>query len=129
MCRRSIDSMTAMRSSARASASTSATMRRAGLVEQPAQVVADVPDALHRDRAACERGGAEDLLCTGPHPLQHAEGGEGGGVARAAAGYVDADHVRGLDPDKVRVLRRGTDVLGHDVASAQGFDVASERAE
>src|SRR5919205_218729 len=61
--------------------------------------------------------------------MQHTERREGGGIARAAAGHVDAYHVRGLDPDVVRVLRRSAHVLGYYVAPAQGFDVAPERAE
>src|SRR5215210_9324500 len=99
------------------------------LVQQTAQIVADVPHALHGDDPALQGARTEDLLDAGPHSLQDPEGGEGGGVARASAGNVDADDVRSLDPDVVRVLRRGAHVLGHDVASAQGLDVTSERAE
>src|SRR5215212_11790055 len=99
------------------------------LVQQTTQVVADVPDALHGDDPAFQRGRAEDLLGAGPHPLQDSEGCEWRGVARAAAGDVDPDDVRGLDPDEVRILRRGAHVLRHDVAPAEGLDVAPERAE
>src|SRR5918998_539467 len=66
---------------------------RALLVQQPAQVVADVPDALHGDAQAREGGRAEALPDTGPHPLKAAEGGGGGGVPRAAAGDIDPDDV------------------------------------
>ena len=47
----------------------------------------------------------------------------------AAVGDVHADHVGGLDADVLHVLGGGPHVLGDDVASAQGFDVAPERAK
>src|SRR5918994_6388264 len=92
-------------------------------------MVADVPQALHGDDPALQGGRAVDLFDAGLHSLQHSEGGEWRRVARAAAGDVDPDDVRGLDPDEVGVLRRGANVLGHDVAAAKGLDVAPERAE
>src|SRR5918997_5442867 len=99
------------------------------LVQKTAQVVADVSGALHGNDPALQGGRTVDFLDAGPHTLQDSEGGEWRGVARAAAGDVDPDDVRGLDPDEIGVLRRSTDVLCHDVASAKGLDVAPERAE
>src|SRR5829696_2643315 len=98
-------------------------------MQQAAQIVADVSQTLHGNDPALQGGSAIDLLDAGPHSLQHSEGSEWRRVARAATGDVDTDDVRGLYPDEVGVLRRGTNILGHDVASAKGLDVAPERAE
>src|SRR5215212_9014946 len=107
----------------------SVTIRRALLVEQPAQVVPDVPEALYRHRPAFWRGCAKDLLDAGSHPLQDAQSREGGGITRAAVRHISAHDVRGLNPDVVDVPGRNAYVLGHDVAPAQSLNVTPERTK
>src|SRR5215210_5562720 len=87
------------------------------------------PELLHRHRAAFQGGHAEDLLDTGPHPLQDAQSRKGGGIARAAVGHIHADDVRGLHLDVVHVPGRDPNILGDYVASAQSFYVAPQGAK
>ena len=87
-----------------------------GLVEQVAEVGADLADALDDDVPAGQVVLVPQLLGHRLHALQHPVGGVDRGVAAAAVGGRAAGDEPGLQRDDVHVGDVGPDVLGGDVA-------------
>ena len=100
-----------------------------GLVEQVAQVGADLADALDHDVAAGQVVLVPELLGHRLHALQDPVGGVDRGVAAAAVGRRAAGDEPGLQRDGVHVGDVGPDVLGGDVAAAEALDEAAVGAQ
>src|SRR5690606_9620086 len=94
--------------------------------EMPAEMVADVTDALHRHAAAAQAVTPPPRLGGGLHPAVGAVGGYGRGVARGPG--QSGDMVR-LHVDVVHVRDGGAHVLGGGVAAAEALAVPTVRAE
>ncbi len=83
------------------------------------EVAADLADPGNADLAAAQRGVAPHVLGGGPHPLEDAERGEDGGVARAAVLGGPAGGPAALPGDDVHVRDIGADVARGHVAPAE----------
>src|SRR5690606_13099861 len=93
-----------------------------GLGEVADEQPADLADAFDADAPALQVRGAPRVLGARPHALVHAEGGELGGVARAALLAGPSRGEGGLPGDDVHVGDVGPDVAGGDVAAAERLD-------
>src|SRR5690606_2705241 len=89
------------------------------LEEVAGQVLADLAQAGDADPPATQGRRAPHVLGGGPHPLEHAVGGEHRRVAGAAVHLAAPGDVAGLAGDDVHVLHVRAHVTGGDVPAVQ----------
>ncbi len=101
----------------------------ARLVEQAAELVADLAGALDDHVPPGQVVLLPQLLSDRVHPLEDAVGGIDGGVASTTVEDRATGDEAGLAGHQVHVRTEGADVLGGDVAAAQALDEATVGAQ
>src|SRR6516225_2904173 len=100
-----------------------------GINEVADQAVAYLSHPFDPDQAVLQADRAPGVLDSGPHAVEHPDGGQHGGVAAATVQHRAAGDVAALARHDVHVRAVGADVTGGDVAAAQRLDEPAVRPQ
>ena len=102
----------------------------AGLVQQAAEMQADMANALNGDAQALDRVLAEPRLDSGLDTVEAAECGPGRRVTAGIAGILrQSGYELGFFANVAHVIGGTADVFGRYVLAAKGVNAATKRAE